>query len=162
MPVANLVSGALTAAQVTAISTALGTIRTNLPFLRNLSPDDRHTLPKMGTASLPFVSQSLLAAKANPTVLPASFDLPGFDADMALYQALGPISTQITQLNELFNDTMLALGSDLYSEALDAYLYLKAGNGAAGLDELKATMGKRFMKRTAAKTETPAPVPVNT
>lgn len=157
MPTSNYVSGTLTAAQVTAIIGALATIRTNLPFLRNLDPEDRRSLPKMGPKTQPFVTQVFLAAKANPATLPASFDLPGYEADLALWQALGPIATQLTQLAELFDDTMIALGSDLYSESLDAYTYLKAGNGASGLDELRSTMGKRFMKRSAKTAETPVP-----
>jgi len=147
MPVQNLVSAALTPAQVTAATTAIGTIRSNLPFLRNLTIEERRALPKMGPRSLAFVNQALLAAKANGGKLPASFDLPGFEADLALYNALGPIATQLTQLQELFDDTQLALTSDLYSEALEAYTYLKAGNATAGLDELKASLSQRFMPR---------------
>lgn len=159
MPVQNLVSAALTPAQVTAATTAIGTIRTNLPFLRNLTIEERRALPKMGPRSLAFVNQALLAAKANGGKLPASFDLPGFEADLALYNALGPIATQLTQLQELFDDTLLALTSDLYSEALEAYTYLKAGNATAGLDELKASLSQRFMPRAKPakeKEETPA------
>ncbi len=55
MPTYNYVSGTLTAAQVTAITTAIATIRTNLPFLHPLSSEDRHALPKMGQKSQPFV-----------------------------------------------------------------------------------------------------------
>jgi len=162
MPVQNFVSGAITAAQSTAVTTAVGTIRTNLAFLRNLSPEDRRTIPKMGGKSFLFVNQVLQAGKANSGKLPASFDLPGFDADLALYNALLPLATQITQLAELFDDTVLALGSDLYSESLEAYGYLKAGNAAAGLDDLKATMSKRFMRSKSTKEETPAATPAAT
>jgi hypothetical protein len=159
MSVQNLVSGAVTTAQSTAVTTAIGTIRSNVTCLRNLTVEDRRFLPKMGGKSFLFVNQVLQAAKTNSGKLPASFDLPGFDADLALYNALLPLASQITQLNELFDDTLLALGSDLYSESLEAYGYLKAGNTAAGLDELKATMSKRFSVRKAAKEETPAATP---
>ena len=162
MPVQNYVSGAVTAAQGTTVTTALGTIRSTLTCLRNLTPEDRRSIPKMGGKSFLFVNQAFQAAKTNSGKLPASFDLPGFESDLALYNALLPLASQITQLNELFDDTMLALGSDLYSESLEAYTYLKAGNAAAGLDELKATMSKRFMRSKPAKEETPAATPAAT
>ncbi|MEN6545243.1 MAG: hypothetical protein ABFE07_04305 [Armatimonadia bacterium] len=162
MAVQNFVSGAITAAQSTAVVTAVGTVRSNVTCLRNLTPDDRRTIPKMGGKSFLFVAQVLQAAKANNGKLPASFDLAGFEADLALYNALLPLATQITQLAELFDDTMLALGSDLYSESLEAYGYLKAGNASAGLDELKATMSKRFMRSKSTKEETPAAAPAAT
>ena len=161
MPTYNYVSGSLTAAQVTAILNAVATIRTNLPFLHPLSPEDRHALPKMGQKSQPFVSQVYLAAKANPTALPASFDLAAFDTDYALWQALGPIGAQLSQLAEAFDDTMLALGSDLYSESLDAYVYLKTGNAANTVNDLRTSIGRRFAKRST-KEETPAATPAAT
>jgi hypothetical protein len=42
MPYSNL-SAAITPTQVTAIATAIATIKTNLPFLINLIPDERQT-----------------------------------------------------------------------------------------------------------------------
>ena len=158
MPTYNYVSGSLTAAQVTAITSAIATIRTNLPFLHPLSPEDRHALPKMGQKSQPFVSQVYVAAKANPTALPASFDLAAFDSDFALWQALGPIGAQLSLLSEAFDDTMLALGSDLYSESLDAYVYLKTGNAANAINDLRTSIGRRFSKRST-KEEPPAATP---
>lgn len=49
---------------------AVNTIKEKLPFLIDLSPDDRHALPKMGDKRSGFVQQALEIAEQNPDILP--------------------------------------------------------------------------------------------
>lgn len=49
---------------------AIATIKEKLPFLVDLSADDRKTLPKMGDKSRAFVSKALEVAAQNPEFLP--------------------------------------------------------------------------------------------
>lgn len=143
----NLISGELSAEARQAIMEAIATIREQLPFLVDLSPEQRRELPKMGDGSRAFVERTLEVAKQNPDFLARSFDLEEFGRDVALYAALSPIYLAVAQLQELIDDTLLAVGSDAYTAALEAYAYAKRAGTTQGLDELKALMSKRF-KRT--------------
>jgi hypothetical protein len=144
----NHVSAELSVESRAAIMAAIATIREELPFLYDLSPEVRRQLPKMGDGSRAFVEKTLEIAKQNPDFLARSFDLEEFERDVALYNALSPVLIAVSQLHELLDDTLLAVGSDAYTAALEAYAYAyakRAGN-TQGLDELKALMGKRFAR----------------
>lgn len=158
MPATNHVSATVTAEQKQTVLTALDEVEKNLPFLSGLSAEDRSGLAKMGTKSLAFVEQAVLAAEANPSAIPPAFDIAEFRRDLDLWQTLQPIAERLARLNELVDDTLLALGSDLYTGGLSTYGYLKAAGSTDGLDELKSQLSRRFARRstttTTAKTTT--------
>ncbi len=151
----NLVSATLTAADVQAVSDALATIRTKLPFLVDLGLQEKRRLLKMGDGSRAFVEKALAVAQSNPQVFPPSFDVAEFARDWALWAQLGPLATQVTQLAELVDDTQIALGSDLMNAAVTAYGFLNQAE-AGGLEEVRAELGRRFEKRSSAAAATPA------
>lgn len=53
---------------------AIATIKTKLPFLIDLSVEERKALLKLGDKSRAFVSKALEVATQNPDFLPRSFD----------------------------------------------------------------------------------------
>jgi hypothetical protein len=55
----NLVSGSLSAEDVSAIKAAVETIQQKLPFLTGLDPEARRALPRMGDKSRAFVRKCL-------------------------------------------------------------------------------------------------------
>ncbi|MFA6287109.1 MAG: hypothetical protein WC661_06945 [Opitutaceae bacterium] len=141
-----------------AVTDALATIRTKLPFLIDLSPTEKRRLFKMGDGSRAFVEKALIAAQANPQVFPPSFDLDEYARDWALWAQMGTLSNNVTQLAELIDDTQTALGADLMNAGLTAYGYLSKAS-VGGLEEIKADLGKRFDRRSSASptpTATPA------
>lgn len=156
MSATNHVTATVTAEQKQAVLAALSEIERNLPFLSGLSPEERTGLAKMGTKSLAFVEQAVRAAEAHPSAIPPAFSVEEFRRDLELWQSLQPIALQVTRLNELVNDTLLALGSDLYTGGLATYAYLKAAGSSDGLDELKGQLSRRFARRPAAAAATPA------
>ena len=91
--------------------TAVATIKEKLPFLIDLTADDRKALPKMGDKSRVFVSKALEVATQNPDFLPRSFDLKELRKDVQLFEAMYPIVVALTQLQELVDDTCFAAGS---------------------------------------------------
>lgn len=155
MPKANLVSATLTAADVQAVSDALVTIHTKMPFLIDLSVQERRRLLKMGDGSRAFVEKALAVAQSNPQVFPPAYDVAEFARDWALWAQLGPLSTQVTQLAELIDDTQTALGSDLMQAAVTAYGFLNQAE-TGGLEEVRAELGKRFERRSVGSSATPA------
>jgi hypothetical protein len=132
-----------------AVLQAITTIKEKLPFLVDLSSDDRKTLPKMGDKSRAFVSRALEVAAQNPEFLPRSFDLEEMRKDVQLFEALYPVLLSLTQLQELVddNDTSLAVGSEAYAAALQVYNYAKASGQGAGLDAVVVEMGQRFARK---------------
>jgi hypothetical protein len=145
----NLVSATLTAADAQAVSDAIASIIAKLPFLIDLSPLEKRRLFKMGDGSRSFVEKALIAAQANPQVLPPAFDVAEYARDWALWGQLGPIATQLTQLGELVDDTLVALGADLMNAGLTAYGHLSHAS-VGGLEEIKADLGQRFARRGAS------------
>jgi hypothetical protein len=58
----NRISATLSQADQQAVLSAINTIREKLPFLIDLTPEERRTLPRMGDRSRGFVSQALEVA----------------------------------------------------------------------------------------------------
>ena len=66
MPLENRVSAQLSAESIQRIADALAVIKAELPFLINLTADERKVLPKMGDGTVSFVIKALEYAKQNP------------------------------------------------------------------------------------------------
>lgn len=79
------ISATLAQTQRDAVFQAIATIKENLPFLVDLSADDRKALPKMGDKSRAFVSKALEVATQNPEFLPRSFDIDEMRKDVQLF-----------------------------------------------------------------------------
>lgn len=74
--------------------------------------------------------------------------------DVQLFEALYPVLRSLTQLQELVDDTTLAVGSEAYAAALQVYNYAKASGQGAGLDAVVVEMGRRFARKAGkAKSE---------
>lgn len=145
----NRISATLSAADRQAVLDAMQTIRQKLPFLIDLSPEDRRALPKMGEASNAFVSRALEVATQNPDVLPHSFNVEEMRKDVELLEALLPLRTSFAQLDELLDDSCLALGSEAYTSALLVYQYARTAGKGAALDSALDALGRRFARKTA-------------
>ncbi|MEH2137821.1 hypothetical protein [Nostoc sp.] len=131
-----------------AVLQAIATIKEKLPFLIDLSNEERKALPKMGDKSRAFVSKALEVATQNPEFLARSFDLEEMRKDVQLFEALYPVLLSLSQLQELVDDTFLAVGSEAYASALQVYTYAKASGQGAGLETVVEEMGQRFARKS--------------
>ncbi len=138
-----------------AVMAAVATIKAKLPFLIDLSTDERKALPKMGDKSRAFVSKALEVATQNPDFLPRSFNLDEMRKDVALFEAMYPVVVALAQLQELMDDTYTTVGSEAYAAALQVYNYAKASGQGAGLDSVVDELGQRFARK--AKKAKPQP-----
>jgi hypothetical protein len=145
--VTNQISATLTQADRDAALAAIATLKEKLPFLIDLTPEERKALPKMGDKSRAFVSKALEVATQNPDFLPRSFDLEEMRKDVQLFEAMYPIVVALTQLQELVDDTCLAVGSEAYAAALQVYNYAKASGNMGGMDAVVGEMGQRFARK---------------
>lgn len=141
------VSATLSEADRRAILDAIHAIREKLPFLVDLSPEERRSIPRMGDVTLPFVEGALEAASGNEGMLPRSFDLGEFRRDVALIRDFAPVLMAIEQLRELADDTMMAVRSDAFTAGLLVYKSAKLAGGGEAVDRLIANLSRRFARR---------------
>jgi len=153
----NRVSATLSQADQQAVLAAVNAIRQKLPFLIDLTPEDRRTLPRMGDRSRGFVSQALEVASQNTDILPRSFDVEEMRKDVELLAALSPIMVALAQLNELVDDTFMEVGSEAYAAALAVYQYARVAGKGAALDGALDSLSQRFARKTrSTTTQTPS------
>lgn len=156
MPYQNI-SATVSDATVQAVKDAVATIQQKLPFLVNLTPDERKGLFKAGPNSLSFVQNALQAAQNNPDIFPKSFDTSEFASDVNLFAVLTDLNTLVAQLASEIDDTRLAVGGESMKEATQVYNYVKAAVATTpGLKPVADQLGQRFQKASAAQ---PAPAP---
>lgn len=144
----NQISATLDQTNRDVVMAAIATIKEKLPFLIDLTAEQRKSLPKMGDKSRAFVSKALEVATQNPDFLPRSFDLEEMRQDVELFESLYPILLSLTQLHKLVDDTCIAVGSDAYAAALVVYNFAKASGKGAGLDAVADEMGRRFARKS--------------
>ncbi len=151
MATQNKVSATLAAQAVTNILAAYATIKTNLPFLINLTDDERAHLPHIGDKSAEVLNQTLQFVAQFPEALPATFSIAEFQKDGALFTPFESVVMASANSNQLISDTDLALRSDLLLAILDVYAYAKANNRNGAYDTYV-----NYMKGHFAKPRTPA------
>lgn len=146
----NRISASLSDADQQAVLAAIQTIRQKLPFLVDLSPEERRSLPRMGDRSRGFVAQALEIATQNADILPRSFDVEEMRKDVELLDSLSPVLTALAQLNELVDDTVMEVGSEAYTAALAVYQYTRTAGKGAALDGALDSLGQRFARKSGS------------
>ncbi|MBI2721559.1 MAG: hypothetical protein HYX39_05240 [Bacteroidetes bacterium] len=120
MPYSNL-SAAISANALATIKQKITDINNLLPFLINLTEEERQTLPKMGDKSLSFVNKALQYAEANASLVPPYINIVELKKDLKLTEDLTSILQPLSQLQEALDDTTMAAGSESYTAALAFY-----------------------------------------
>lgn len=144
----DLISGEILPEQQQAVINAINVIQTNLPFLIDLTTDERRTLPKMGDKSRAFVDQGLVVATQNEGILPRNFDPDAYRRDVTLVRQLEPIVLVMRQLMKRIEDTFLAAGSDAYGQTLVVYQAAKLAGKDGSLDEHLDSLSRRFARKS--------------
>ena len=98
----------------------------------------------MGPKSEMFARKAYDVMVQSPEILPGTFELAEFTADIEALDQLRPLFTRIAALAGRADDTEMALGSDIYSAALEGYRFAKLAGKGVALDELKAQASVRF------------------
>jgi len=156
MPYQNI-NATLSDADVQAIKDAFATIKQKLPFLVNLTPEERRAIFKTGQDRLSFVQNALSAALNNPEIFPASFNIADFKRDVDLFAALTELSTLSDSTTSQIDDTRLAVGGEAMQQAIQSYNYVReAAKTTPGLKPIADQLGERFQRASKPK-ETPKP-----
>jgi len=147
----NLVDIDLTADALTAIDEALSSLEASLTPLVALTPDQRQGLVKMGDKSEAFCRQAGHVFSENPGILPASFDASSYQRDIAALDSLRPRILRLSKLYQRAQDTEMALGSDLMTNALQGYAFLKVAGRGQGMDEMRKMLSARFARSKSSE-----------
>ena len=153
----NLVSLDLTAADITALTGALATIRTTLGDRAvSLSPQERQELTKMGDKSRTFCEQAVAGIASNSGSMPADLDVAGLTQDLADFTKLDAFYADYLAIGEKIDDTLRAVSSDVMNGSIIGVTFLKALNKLnPGLDSLLSSL--RNVRRSKPKAKPPTP-----
>ena len=151
----NQVSAVLTPANKTAATTAIETLRTNLPVLIDLTPEERHDLLKLGEKSEAFVRKAMDLASKDNSFLPRSFDVAEMQKDVDLYFDLQSLFRELSRLTEGIDDTLIVAGSEAYAAALAVYRSAKDNGKGDLLDGWIDELGKKFVRKSKSGQPTP-------
>jgi hypothetical protein len=153
------IDASLSAADIQAIKDAFAVVLNKLPFLVNLTPDERKSITKTGPDSLSFVQNALSGALANPDIFPASFSTAAFKKDVDLLAVLSELGTMADSVASQIDDTRLAVGGEAMQQGMQVYNYVKtAAKTTPGLKPLADQLGQRFQK-TSGQTPPAKPAP---
>lgn len=126
MALENLISFELTPAEITQIETALQSITTVIQNkVINLTPDQRHEYGKVGNERANFIVKSLGYMDQRPDLVPAYIDLVEFKNDVNARLSILPLLNKVNEIQEMFNDTNLLLGTDVFNTAIAFYRNVK-------------------------------------
>ena len=142
----NRINTTATAAQVTAVKTALQTIAANLPFLVGLTSEERIALPSINVSNKACTEAAINAGVNNPALIPSYVSVVNMKNDMLLFTQLDEIIMMTKQLLEKMEDTQLLAGSEAYTSALTLYkLFGSAADaGVGGTDAIVTQLKQRF------------------
>jgi hypothetical protein len=150
------IDASLSVADIQAVKDSFAAILTKLPFLVNLTVEERKRVFKTGPDRLSFVKNAATGAQSNPDIFPASFSVGGFQRDVTLFDVLTEIGTMADSLASQIDDTRIAVGGEAMQEATQVYNYVKeAAKTTPGLKPLADQLGEQFQK--ASRTKAPEP-----
>lgn len=157
----NRVSADFTTVDQERALTLVGSLRQKMPFLVDLSVEERVKMPKLGDKSHTFVRKALEIGTQHPAMLPASF-LEEMRKDAQLFEALAPIKLAVDLLKKQIDDTLTQVGAEAYAAARTVYAVTKAPFVRAAMRTAADDLGKRFGRKprnTTASVEPPASTP---
>lgn len=127
MPDDNRISADLSAENKTTLLAALTTIRSLLPFLINLTPEDRMVMPKMGDKSMAFDEKVAGYMNTLPEFMPGFVSAAEVEKDRALRASLTDVVREVGTLASSLNDTLMVISSEIWMADLAYYQSLRLG-----------------------------------
>jgi hypothetical protein len=146
MPNDNRISATLAPADKASILTKITEIKTLLPFLLNLTKDERIATPKLGPASLAFDEQCTTYMASAPNLVPPFVDVAEVNKDRALRVALADILREVNKLAEALDDSLMVVGGEIWLADLSFYQTVRqaARRNVVGADTIYDDLATRF------------------
>lgn len=149
----NLVSLSFSTEDLAALDAALLVVEEKLAGLVSLTPPEVRGLAKMGEKSEVFCRSVLQVLEQNPQVVTQALGLAEANTDLAAVDALRPRLRRLKLLTTRGEDTLLALGADVMSAALEGYALLKVSGRSSGLEDQRRELGSRRFDRSSRREE---------
>jgi hypothetical protein len=162
MPDDNRISATVSPTDKAAILTKLTEIKALLPFLLNLTKDERIQLPKLGAASLLFDEQCASYMASAPNLVPPYVVPAEVTKDRVLRLTVADILREVKKLLEQLDDSLLLIGSEIWLADLSFYQTVRqaARRNVAGADTVYDDLKERFPGVSGDPDEpTPPPTP---
>jgi hypothetical protein len=160
----NRVSAVLAAQDVTDVLALITAIRTKLPFLLTLSPQERRELPKMGDKSIGFDDKCRTYMVSNPEFVPGFVDMAEVDKDRELRTQMMRLFADLITLTDNVDDTIRVVSSEAWMADLAYYQSVReaARRGRPAAQTIYEDLRQRFpgaptTAQRAATTSTTAP-----
>lgn len=142
----NRVSAALTAQDVTDILASVAAISAKLPFLINLSPQERRELPRMGDKSIGFDDKCRTYMSSHPEFIPGFVDIEEVNKDRELRVQMMRFYAALIALTDEVDDTLRVVSSEAWMADLAYYQAVReaAKRGMAGAETIYNDLQQRF------------------
>ena len=159
MPNDNRISAVLAPADKAAILQKITDIRALLPFLLNLTVQERKELFKLGDKGLGFDDKCRTYMANNSTLVPAFVTVAEVDKDRTLRTALLDLQRELASLLEAVDDTALVLGSEILMADLSFYANVRqaAKRGIPGAQTILDDLRERFPGSVLTPATPPTP-----
>jgi hypothetical protein len=149
MGLPNRVSAELPEEDLGAVLGGFTTARGKMPFLVELTKEQRKRLVRIDGSAQPWSEKMLQFATQHPEIIPPKFDVREMGRDVRLWAQLIEIDQALTSLKQLVDDTLLSAAVDAYSAALAVYqLGQNSGLTGEGLEDLIDEFGQRFVRKS--------------
>lgn len=122
------------------LDAAIAAIESITDTFEPISEEEMRALARMGDRLEPFCRLAAGVLPQYPQALPPSFSVEEMQRDLAAFDALRPRVHRLKALLEKSQDTLTALGSDVYAAARDGYTHMKTFGDSDGLDLLRAAL----------------------
>jgi hypothetical protein len=122
----------------------------------NLTPDQRKEYGRLGNRTENWVKKVVDYTTEQPSLSPVYLDKAELDKDYIARQALMPRFNKLSALNDMVDDTLSLIGSDLYINSLAYYKNLKllAEKNVSGAKTVYDDLSTQFPGRPVKKSET--------
>lgn len=151
----NIISATLEPDKLQETLAAFKVIKTNLPFIIALLPQERQSLSKMGDKTLAFVEKALGYLDSNPEFATKYANAEEAHRDFDLSRDLYTVWQAAAPLIYDLESTMMMAGSEAYEEARSYYDSVKraAQSNEPGAKVIYEDLKKRFPGRTKKQKE---------
>lgn len=145
----NRISAELTEKDLKIIFDNIDNIEALMPWLTNLTPKERITLPKAADKTVSFLDKSLDYCQRNPQFVPPFLNVKEFNKDVTLAEKLLSGARPIRMLADKMEDTAMRASSEAYQAALLFYQAVKAAAkmGVPGAQTIYEDLKARFPGR---------------
>ena len=157
----NKISASISAQDMTDIMAAFATIKAKLPFLINLTMEEKRRMPTISTERGGMIDTFDSEMSLHPDLIPTFVDMPELAIDGALFAQLDTLKSCARELCEGIEDTHQAVGSDIYNAYLSFYNNVKqaAKRAVVGADAIYQNL-RRFFQRGSPPPPPPPTPPV--